>query len=774
MSMFKMKPLAVAALAIYAIPSLAQEGEVPAAAAPQSSEAVSMPEVRVEDSVEPAYKADVVSSPKFTQPLLDTPQTIQVITSELFTQQGATTLTEALRNSAAVGTFYAGENGNTTTGDAIYMRGFDTSSSIFVDGVRDLGSISRDIFNIDQVEVEKGPAGTDNGRTAPTGAINMASKQALLENAVSGTISTGTDGQNRVTADLNQTLNGLAGSALRLNALWQDSDVPGRDQVNNSRIGLAPSLGFNLEGETRAYANLLYVEQNNIPDGHVPTIGLPGWTPQPGLEQLAGHPVDSENFYGTQYDHDDVTAKMATLIVEHDVAKNVRLRNIARWGETTQDYLLTAFMSTGGSAEDPQAGNIKWTDADDLSTYTINRSNLTFKDQQNKILTDQLNLIVDFATGSVQHTLSAGLEFAREELFTHSITSSGTVPAANLYDPDWHDAGTLSWARNGAGAHGKTDTTSIYAFDTLKFSERWLVTGGLRADRYQTDYRSTAVCNNGTGRGAVPCGDAPVGTIVETVDADSKDTLLNWKLGAVYKPVEAGSVYANYAISQQPPGGDSFQLSTSASSLNNPDMDPQKAKTYELGTKWNLLRDALTLNFALFRTEVTNEINTQVTDEAGNPTQTGEKRVEGVELSAVGSITANWSVSAGYTHMKTRVEEGAPVSVDGSSNLTYTPEEAFTSWTTYRFPFGFTVGGGVRYSDGLHRGTDGAVGTPKSTQSYTVCDAVASYAFNPSVTLRVNAYNILDEDYVAAINKSGYRYTPGAPRTFLISGDFRF
>ena len=213
--------------------------------------------VKIEaDAVKSPYKAETVSSPKFTQPLRDTPQTIQVITNQVFTQQGATTLTEALRNSAGVGTFYAGENGNTTTGDAIYMRGFDTSNSLFVDGVRDLGSISRDLFNIEQVEVEKGPAGTDNGRSAPTGAINLVSKQAYLEDAISGTVTTGTDEQNRVTADINQALS-IPGSALRLNLMWQDSDVAGRDHVNNKRIGIAPSLGFGLDGATRAYVYLL-------------------------------------------------------------------------------------------------------------------------------------------------------------------------------------------------------------------------------------------------------------------------------------------------------------------------------------------------------------------------------------------------------------------------------------------------------------------------------------------------------------------------------------
>src|SRR5690606_34226153 len=306
------------------------------------------------------------------------------------------------------------------------------------------------------------------------------------------------------------------------------------------------------------------------------------------------------------------------------------------------------------------------------------------------------------------------------------------------------------------------------------FSEQFLVTGGVRADRYKTHYASDAICNDGSGRGAVSCGGLPVGTIVTTIDDEAEDTLVNWKLGAVYKPVTAASLYANYAISQQPPGGSNFQLSNSLSNANNPNLDPQKAKTFELGTKWDLVQNALALNLAVFRTDITNEINTQDRDDQGNPTQSGEKRVEGVELSAIGNISENWSITAGYTNMDTQVEAGSAVTADGTNNLTYSPDEAFTSWTTYRFPFGLTLGGGVRYTAGMHRGTDGAVGTPALTDSYTVVDAVVSYEFSESLTLRLNAYNLFDEEYVASINKSGYRYTPGTPRTFLISADLRF
>ncbi|MEO6078479.1 MAG: catecholate siderophore receptor Fiu [Steroidobacteraceae bacterium] len=733
-----------------------------------------MQAVTVSEEVEDGYKVDAVSSPKFTQPLQDTPQTIQIITQELFNQQGATTLTEALRNSAGVGTFFAGENGTTSTGDAVYMRGFDSSNSIFADGIRDLGSISRDVFNIDSVEVQKGPAGTDNGRSAPTGAINTVSKQAFLEDARSVIVSADDAGQKRVTADWNQIHSSLAGSALRLNVMWQDSDVPGRDHINNKRVGFAPSLGFGLDTANRVYLNLYYVKQDNVPDGFVPTIGLPRWVPQTGLTQLAGHPVNSSNFYGTRLDHDDATARMVTLRLDHDFSETLRLTNTVRWGKTVQDYLLSAFTVTGGTIANPMAGNVKWTNVSDLSTYTLNRSNNTFKDQGNKLLTDQLNLRADFATGSVQHNLSTGLELIREEQVVHTVVGTGSRPAANLYDPNWNDAGTLTWSRSGAGNQGQTDTTAIYLFDTLKFGERFLLTAGLRADHYKTEYTSDAICNNGTGNTAVPCGSQPLGTLVQTANLRGKDTLFNWKLGGVFKPVEPLSLYANYALSQQPPGGANLQLSSAANNANNPNLEPQKAKTFELGGKWSALANRLSLNLALFETRVTNEINTQLLDVNGNPTQTGEKKVKGVELSVVGNLTDQWLVSAGYSHLKTKVVEGANVAQDGTPNLTYTPGDSFTTWTSYRLPFGVTLGGGLRHIGGLHRGADGAAGTPTTTGGYGVFDAVASYETSENFSLRLNAYNVTGKQYVAAINKSGYRYTPGSPRTFLFSADFRF
>lgn len=740
---------------------------VPAAAQVASdnapkSDPTTLPEVHVEGTSVGQYKADKLASPKFTQSLQDTPQTIQIITSDLFNQQGATTLTEALRNSPGVGTFFVGENGNTTTGDTLFMRGFDSSSSIFVDGVRDLGSVSRDVFNVEQIEVEKGPAGTDNGRSAPTGAINLVSKQAFARNATSASVSVGTDHQRRVTADWNQTLG--ATSAVRVNVMAQDNDVIGRDEVNNKRWGIAPSFAFGLGTDTRYFLNLMYVKQDNVPDGGVPTIGLPGYSsPDPGRPRIGLAPrVDSENFYGTRFDHDDVTAQMATFRFEHDFSDKLKLTNVARWGKNEQDYLLTAFMVTATGA----TPTLTIPDINNPYGWRVNRNLPTFKDQEYTILTDQLNLRADFNTGRVEHNLSTGVEIAREELKGWRYGTRGAWTPADLYNPDPNGATGLAWFRSGAHTDTKTTTTSFYAFDTAHLTDALLLTGGIRFDRYDTDYLGHLPC---TANNSQPCNGAPVGTLT-TLRLNSKDTLFNWKLGAVYKVGDVASIYANYAVSQQPPGGATLELSPAANSANNPLYDPQKAKTFEVGSKWNLLDDALLLTMALYQTDVSNEVIT----ENGVTFQGGDKRVKGIELSAVGKITDDWSVSAGYTTMDATVTDGPNVANDRTRDLGYTPDSAFTAWTTYVLPFGLTVGGGVRYSGEMKRGTDGAVGTPNFVKSYTVWDAVVSYALNDHLDLRLNAYNLFDKDYVAAINKSGYRYTPGAPRSVLLTLNLRF
>ena len=742
----------VLAGATLAMPAMAQSAET------------ALKEVKVEGNADTGYTPGQLSSPKFTQPLVNTTQTVNVIKEQLLQEQGATTLTEALRNVPGAGTFYAGENGNTSTGDAVYMRGFDSSSSIYVDGVRDIGSISRDMFNIDQVEVTKGPAGTDYGRSAPTGAINLVSKQANLNNSFGGSLGLGSASYKRASIDLNRVVNAETGTAVRLNAMVQDANVAGRNGIENNRWGIAPSFAFGLNSPTRVFVNLLHIKQSNVPDGGVLTMGLPGYTsPDPAKRgYLSGAArVNSKNFYGTASDHDDVTATMATLKVEHDFTSTTKLRNTTRWGETKQDYLLTAFMAGSTQLVTPNAN--------DPSTWTMSR-NINTKDQVNRILTNQTNLSTSLVTGSVQHDLSLGLELTREEQTNYGLATKGTVPAVSVYNPD-SSISLPDYQRNGADSKGKTDTVALYAFDTLKFNDQWQANLGLRLDRYKTSYNAMAVC--AATSTTQPCGSNPVGTVVPTTsDGLSKSgTLLSWKAGVLYKPAPNGSVYLNYALSQQPPGGSNFALSAAVNNAANPNMDPQKAKTLELGSKWELAEKNLMLSGALFRTEVTNEI---VTNSDGTVGQTGKKIVQGLELGVIGQINKAWGVSAGYTVQNTKVDTGALVAANASNGLTYTPKNAFSLWSTYQLPFGLTVGGGARYAGGLKRGTDGAVGTPNHTDSYWVFDAMASYRVNKNLDIQLNVFNLFDKDYVAAINKSGYRYFPGIARSARLTANFKF
>lgn len=407
----------------------------------------------------------------------------------------------------------------------------------------------------------------------------------------------------------------------------------------------------------------------------------------------------------------------------------------------------------------------------DPSTWTVRRSNPTFKDQTNRIATNQTNLRLhsEFG-GGMSNDISTGLEFIREKSASIGLAAlNGSIwPVANLYHPDPSQGG-LNYGRTGARAHGQTDTEAAYLFDTLTFNERWQLNAGVRFDHYSTDFNSLVVC---TATGVTACGTRPAGTIITGVDAKKSDTLFNWKVGLLFKPASNGSVYLDYALSQQPPGGAALTFSSAANSLDNPIFDPQKAKTLELGTKWELLDARLLLSAAAYRTNVSNEVVQDPVDLLYY--QIGEKRVQGIEIGLVGKITENWSVSTGFTTMDATVVKGARVSQDGSDDLAYTPDSAFTLWTTYTTPFKLTFGGGARYSGELKRGTDGAVGTPKYTESYWVFDAMASYPVTPNFDVQLNVYNLFDKDYVAAINKSGYRYSPGAPLSAMLSANIRF
>ncbi len=684
-------------------------------------------------------KTKALSSPKFIEPLRDTPQTIVVIPSEVYTQQGAASLSDVLRNTSGI-TFAAGEGGSaaSTSGDAFYMRGFDTSNNIFVDGVRDIGAYSRDVYNLEQVEVAKGPAGTDIGRGGASGYVNVSTKIPRLENFVGGTLAYGFDEQTsgsrrRATADVNQTVpnSPVKGTAVRLNALWQDSDGVGRDFTNASGWAIAPSIAVGLNTATRATLAYQHSQQDNLPDYGLPTAQLPGYISAVPVPQ-----VDRSTYYGLTADSDKVNSDSVTGRIEHDFDANLKLSNQTRYSAVQR----TAIVTTPGSSG---------------TAYVPATGLLTRSRQGNKrdtsIVSNQTNLFAHFATGRFAHNFAGGLELSHETAYSPAFTTA-TLVAIPIQSPDANATPSGTPVRSGAYTDVATKTAALYALDTIHLDERWQANASIRAERYKTHYLSVAA----TG-------------VPSTVDA--QHSLVSWKTGLVFKPVAAGSLYAAYAISLTPPGTD-FTLSSAAGNQNNPDTDPQQTSNIELGLKWDFFRGKLSTNFAVFKT--VND-KTVYTDPVLGPIPAGKQTVQGFEAGLSRRFTDNWIVLGSISYLDSEINSGTTTGGNtAGSALPLIPKWSGNLFNSYRFSNGLIIGGGGQYSAEVARRDNNTPAVPRFSPSYWLFNALASYPVAKNVTLRFNVNNLFDRKYSQAANNNGARFNPGAPRAYLLSADYRF
>jgi catecholate siderophore receptor len=710
-----------------------------------------LPEVQVTSAPEVPFKANESASNKFTKPLVDTPQTVQVIKKELLREQGVLSLTDALRNSPGI-TMQMGENGNTSAGDTFSMRGFSAQNSLFVDGIRDLGAVSRDVFNIEQIEVIKGPAGADVGRAAAAGYVNLISKLPSLDSQNYATLSYGTADKKRGTLDLNQKIG--ENSAVRLNLLGFDGNVDKRDEVDNQNFSIAPSIAFGLETDTRAYIYSQHVRQDNTPDGGIPSIGRRGFFSSPSATAPAvtaaeadafnnGRKVDRENYYGSDHDREKVDADMITAKFEHDLSESTTIRNISRYGKSKLDRIVTGVnVLNAPTPADP-------------STWQVTRTRQAI-DREDEILINQTSLNTTFNLGGFKNAFTGGLELSYERQKNKGFTTLavGSIPFANLYNPDENDALPMPPA-NGIDGDGKTNTVAVYAFDTVDLNEQWQVNGGLRYEYYKAD------------------------TDTGTVHLDSSDNLLSGKVGVLYKPAPNGSIYASYATSYTPPGiqtnsgSANFALTNTANNQNNPALNPQRTKSAEVGTKWDLLNNQLNVSGAVFAIENSNQTSF---DDLGAPTQSGRTLVNGIELLAIGQLTRAWQLSAGITAMDAKALDQQNATGVVTDGVRWTPELSATVWSQYNLG-NWTFGGGARYIGDQKRlvtDVDASTQNMPEIPSYVVADAMVGYKFNKQLNLRLNVYNIFDKDYIETMNNSGARVRLGVPRSALLTAEFMF
>ena len=716
-----------------AIASYAGVG-VAAEQAPQKTKTpVELDSVTVQGQQQQGYKTDTSSSAKYAVPLLDTPQTITVVPQALMREQRALSLKEVLVNVSGI-TFNAGEGGG-GSGDSINIRGFSANANMQIDGLRDSSQNNRtDTFNIESVEVIKGPNSVFGGAGTTGGSINQVSKQPLQRDFTELGASVGTDSYRRLTLDANQTLDGVGtGSAVRVNLMAHENDVPGRDEIDRQRWGIAPSLLLGLGEDTRLTLSYLHQRDDNLPDYGVPAFDG---------KRLAG--VDRDAYFGWKnIDKEEIQTDAFTVKFEHDFSDSLRLQNLSRYSRVERDTVISAshVNLTGVPAGRYTPAGPQGYGRDVTSEMWINQSNLT----------------ANFDTMGLGHTLVTGVEVSREDYYRNTYNNglNFTGRDFDLSNPPGHYDGPTNKTRT-AETSTELENQAVYAFDTIALNEQWDLSLGLRYDWIKGDAKNVAL---------------PAGTVTRV---DSRDKELSGRAGVVYKPAENGRVYLAYGTSFNPAA--EALASTGALTAAAADLSPEENETWELGTKWELLDNRLQLDAALFRVEKTNARETMAD---GSTQLAGEQRVQGVELGATGRISQQWNVYANYTFLDSETLKAANTP-DGAARegqaLANTPPRSFNLWTTYDLPAGWRLGYGARYASERNV----TASTKAKLDAYWVHNAMVGYKVNDELDLQLNVNNIFDKDYVlnvrqqvgAAARSSAIEY--GDARAAILSATYAF
>jgi catecholate siderophore receptor len=322
----------------------------------------------------------------------------------------------------------------------------------------------------------------------------------------------------------------------------------------------------------------------------------------------------------------------------------------------------------------------------------------------------------------------------------------------DIYAPNPNDAVTgYAPTRTAALTKGWSDTLALYAFDSATVAARWQLSGGVRWERYSTNFRSVAAS----------------GTL--TANERAADGLLTGKAGVLYRLTPAANLYFSFGATATPPGTSNFTLSAQANNQNNPNVRPQRSKNYELGGKWDLFNRRLSMNAAAFHTRNDNVIFT--VDASATPpvfNQNDGQKVRGLTLGAAGTLTPRLNILASWGWLNAHAE--SQNALNNGRRLTLTPPRSGNLWTTFQMAGSLTVGGGLRYTDTVNVNAAGTIRSP----GYTLADAVIDYAADKRFSLRLNVNNLTNARYIRGVNNNGNRYNPGSTRSFMLTTSVHF
>ena len=637
-----------------------------------------------------------VTATKTDTPLIDIPQTINVVTREQLDDQAHHSLADILRY--IPGTAVGQGEGNR---DQITLRGQNTTADFFLDGVRDDVQYYRGLYNIERVEILKGPYAMIFGRGGGGGIINRVQKSPVIDDFIyAGPASINSFGAYDASVDLNTPLSGAA--AVRINAVYESLDSH-RDYVGGERYAGNPYVAFNLNDAWKFGLSYEYVNDDRTTDRGIPSIATGAGQPN---RPISGY---RDQFFGTPgVNRTRFEAQIAKLRLDGQLATNLSFSWTMLYGDYDKTY-VNVYANGAASAQNGTVALAAYSDPTQRENFIA-----------------QGNLIWDVETGPLAHKILVGAEYGDQQSANRRFNGALSSSTLNLANPVFP---TVAFNMVTRDTVSDVTFSSVYVQDQISLGDHIDVVAGLRYDSFDI-----------SGTDLLPAIDRPFAR---------KDDKISPRLGVIFKPQENISLYSSYSQSFLPRSGDQF-LSLTVSQEN---LAPEKFTNYEIGAKWDV-QPNLNLTLAVFQLERSNA----TTPDPFNPLTSiniGKTRTQGVELAATGKITSLWQVHGGYSYQDSKLVG------NNSVRLGQVPKHQASLWNRYDLHPNFAVGLGIIHQSSQFAAIRTTANTTK-LPAFTRIDAALFYDVSDTVQFQMNVENLLDANYYSDAHNNN-NISTGAP-----------
>ena len=670
---------------------------------------IELSEIEVKDNLAKTYiKKRTATATKTDTRIRDIPQSISVITEEQIKDQSLLGLTDAVIYSPGV---MAGQGeGNR---DSFWLRGNQSTSDLFVDGVRDDVQYYRDLYNIDRVEVLMGPNGMIFGRGGVGGVINRVVKEANWESKNEFRIQGGAYDHKRSSIDLNNQINETL--AVRINAMIEDSGSF-RQGVESERRAINPTFTFKPSGKTKIIIGTEYFNDKRIGDRGIPSVQ--------NSPQGYPYPTSRSTFFGNALQsHNEAIIKNGYAIIDHAFDNGFSLKNHTRFSDYDK-YYQNVYANSQVRPD---------------GTVTIDGY---YDNTQRQNFFNQTDLTYNLKTGSISHRLLAGVEIGFQEnenyriLATPNSTIAASSPFASLAFNSSRDRNTSTDISNQA----------IYIQDQIYLNEQYQIIAGLRYDKFKTKFNDIKNSSN---------------------SANVNDQFLSPRVGLVYKPIEPVSIYTNYSLSYLPRTGEQLTSLTSS----NKSFDPEKFTNIEFGLKYDLLQ-SFSISSAIYRLERSKMAITDPSNSSNIIIVDGQV-TKGFELGVAGKLFDAHSMYGGYTYQDaeiTKTQGTGSSQITSGTPLGHVPKHTFSLWNKYEFNETWSAALGIISRSDMYAATPTS-STAVNLPGYARLDAAVFANINKQTKLQLNIENILDKTYYQSAHNNnnimyGYPLTARATLTY--------